>query len=96
MLVTDHETRVVDESYGSKAAAWRDERVGRLHTWKLADPEEDDGVIGEPLQKGSWFEAMARSDRFSIEPSFGHRDRSMRVIRVMGANCDALWVGCGY
>ena len=51
MLVTDHETRVVDESYGSKAAAWRDERVGRLHTWKLADPEEDDGVIGEPLQK---------------------------------------------
>ena len=46
--MTDHETRVVDESYGSKAAAWRDERVGRLHTWKLADPEEDDGVIGEP------------------------------------------------
>ena len=39
---------------------------------------------------------MARSDRFSIEPSFGHRDRFMRVIRVMGANCDALWVGCGY
>ena len=36
----DHEARVVDESYGAEAAAGREERVGRLNTWKLADPEQ--------------------------------------------------------
>ena len=34
----DHEAGVVDESYGAEAAAGREERVGRLNTWKLADP----------------------------------------------------------
>ena len=41
----DHETGVVDESDGAEAATRRQQRVRRLHTWKLADPSKSHGRI---------------------------------------------------
>ena len=38
LWLTNHETGVMDESYGAEAAAGGDEGVGGLHTRQLADP----------------------------------------------------------